>query len=278
MSDVEIEKRYSRHKSITRDEETSLLKAYNKEKSIDVVEQIICAYTKMIYKIARKRALGRHDIEDLVQEGTIGLIAAIDRYDPSKGNRFSTLAYSYIDFYILDYLYDNASVLKMPKTKSCAKIFFSISKYLDSSKDIAECIKNMSNDLCVSSHDVMEVLNAYMNVIDLDHQPEIEKDDMYDNEIMLDYSLSPETVIENKINNMVLYKSIQFILEYGNPKTRDIIESRYLKDETEKLKDIAARHNLTLQRIQQIEKDLISSIRAPLKKFMTEAARLNSSI
>ncbi len=241
-----------------------LLSSYKRTGDLRIRNQIILNNMGLVYTAAKKR-LNVHNsftLEDLVQEGTIGMIKGIERFDLSKNTRFSTYVYYWINQQMDRSIMNNGYLIRLP-----AYIYEKINTlnsmeklYQDINKDLEELIEdtNMSKDEYIS---VNYYRNNYSYFSSLNIVIDIDNENSYIE--LQDLMPSNDPTLEDIIVEKDLKEQINNTLNMLTPKEKDIIESRFgiKTGEIETLEEIGQKYNLTRERIRQIEAKALEKIR-----------------
>ena len=218
------------------------------------IDKVITHNLRFVVHIAYQY---RHSaMEDLIQEGNIGLMRAIKTFSLEFGVKFVTYANSWIKSSILDYLANNGGVVKFATTKAKRKILFNSSKLYYNG--IVRDFNIVSEELNVSVDDIQAFL-AYSNGFQSIHSDvgDIEFED-----------------INNNINTMISddYKEYQYAnlkaaMSLLPERSRDIITDRYMKDDKLSLSDLATKHSISLNRVHQIQKESLFKLKNILSEI-----------
>lgn len=119
------------HEVLTRDEEQELAQAYSESGSEDLERRLVNANLRLVVKLALEYQASRAGMLDLIQEGNVGLIHAVRKFDPDKGIRLASYAQWWIRAYILKYLMDNHKLVKVGTTQAQRKLFYNLRKERD---------------------------------------------------------------------------------------------------------------------------------------------------
>lgn len=189
-------------------------------------EALIVAHKPLVINMARKFARYGADVDDLIQEGNIGLIIAADRFDRSKGNRFATYAQFWVRAMLRDYVVKYGRIVRTPTTASWVKDFFG-----------SKIPKDASFDATVARGDGL--------LGDLLPSP----------------LPGPDELVEQMIDAERLEDSIKAAIAELPARSADIIEARFFRDGKESLDVIGARHGISKERVRQIEEKALKEIR-----------------
>ncbi len=256
----------------TKDEEIALFSEYQQTKSLAIKERIIGNFLRLVIKKASDKRYYKLDQDELIQEGVIGLIKAIDAYDVSLGWRFATLAGSYIDSAMYEFIRNNIHIIKRTKTKPVVTAFFKINTYLDHDGRMTEkAINQMATDLNIP---VRDVRSTYIDTVEHDISLDIPFDDNDDGATTMtntyagaDYSLTPEHIVSQRMKHHCHGQGIIDALDVLDERTRDIIYSHYLDDEPITTIALGLKHGITQQRVSMIEKKGMQLMKPVLEQY-----------
>lgn len=246
------------HNILSSDEQTELaLKAQNGCKASR--NKLVSHNLRLVQKVAQKYK-SRHS-EDLAQEGVVGLCKAVDRFDPSKGTKFSTYATLWVRAYILRHLVENHRLVKIGTTANQKKLFFQLRK---TQAALVAQGKEASHEA------VAEILGVSVDeVSDMDLRmggSEVSTDvpAHADNErCTLGDTLADDTDNETLVATHNLRDALRarFDVMTLKPQERDVVELRLLSDNPMTLQELADRWGKTRQRVQQVEAGLLGKLR-----------------
>lgn len=252
-------------KLLTRDEERLLSRTIHKyatgKKKQEAKSRFISSNLRLVIKIARSYENLGMDLDDLISEGNIGLIQAVDRFDPDKGAKFSTYAAFWIRQRIMRALSNHSSIIRMPCYLK--QIYLNYLKYSDrfsNKHNRPPTNKEAAKELKISETKVAEMIEAASIMIPLDSPIGGEEGgDSYADVINDPNSESPSDLFSRKNNT----ENINEILGKLNERERIIIERRFGLDgdEPETLEEIGKMFNVTRERIRQIEKTTLGKIK-----------------
>jgi RNA polymerase sigma-32 factor len=217
-------------------------------------QQLIDKYTPLVRKLALKYKHYGLPIDDLVQEGTIGLITAIRKYDKDNHKALAPYAIYWIKSSMLEYIIVNTSSLKTATTKSQRKLFFNLRAMRPTINPLnTQEAQSIANTLNVSLSDVLEMEKRLVS-------PHMSLDN--EEELSLIYSSipshdNPEDIIISESTHLLISQSM-FVLD---DRERHIIQSRYLTDPKLTLKDLSTIHNISKERVRQVELGAIKKMK-----------------
>jgi len=251
------------------DEEKALGEALYYSDDLDAARRMVMAHLRFVVHIARSYNGYGLPLGDLIQEGNVGLMKAVKRFNPEKGVRLVSFAVHWIKAEIHEFILRNWRIVKIATTKSQRKLFFNLrsaKKQLqwlssDEAKAVAE-------DLGVDVKDVMEMemrLSAHDASYDA---PDDDDDDnvSYAPALYLeDKGADPAQCVENEDfeadNNLRLGRAVQALDE----RSQDILQRRWLDDQKATLHQLADEYGVSAERIRQLEKNAMNKVRAALQ-------------
>lgn len=249
---------------LTLEQELQYGKKVVEENDVESAQLLILHNLRHVVYVARKYSGYGLPIEDLIQEGNIGLMRAVRNYDYNRGYKLISFAIHAITSEIQAYVLSNWSIVKLASTKPIKKLFFNLRK-MRSTTDTLHCseIKAIAETLSVPERDVrfMEQrlsggdLSLDVEETDDDYvNPFVKKHlhcDMYDPCDMLQRE-------QQQDSNELVIQAIGGL----NDRIRDIIVSRFITDKKATLHELAAKHNISAERVRQLELEGINKIKA----------------
>lgn len=226
--------------------------------------RLVTSHLRLVVKIAMDfQRRWAQNVADLIQEGNVGLMRAVKKYDPEKGIKFSYYAAYWIKAYILKYIMDNWRLVRIGTTQAQRTLFYNLNKERQrlTSMGFDPSAAAISKNLKVSESDVME-MDQRMARNDLSLDITLGDDS---SSTRLDYipALTPgveEILAKSEIAGLV-DKHLKTILPSLNDKERDLLEQRILSDSPVTLREIGAKYGITRERVRQIETRLLEKIR-----------------
>ena len=249
-------------------EEKALAERLFYEGDLDAAKKLVMSHLRFVAYIAKSYAGYGLAVADLIQEGNVGLMKAVKRFDPSVGVRLVSFAVHWIKAEIHEYVIRNWRVVKIATTKAQRKLFFNLRKAKKRlgwfSKDEVE---NVANNLNVSTKDVLEMesrLNGHDYSFDLTGDDDDENcfaPVQYLEDKSADVALLVE--VENSQSNMKsqLYSALSSLDE----RSQDIISSRWLNEPKATLHDLAARYSISAERVRQLEANAIKKLQSNMQ-------------
>ena len=256
---------------LTKEEENELA-AKAKDGDQAARQKIASANLRFVVNIAKKYRHSGMDLTDLISEGNVGLMTAIDKFDAQKGYRFISYAVWWIRQSILKSIYETRDAIRLPlnRVNELVKIK-KIKKSLGSCKTEEEEIKEIAEELNMEQETVRDLLAISQEMISLDMSVQSKSDDAatFGDFIEDTRYQSPE---EGSLNS-AMKREVRDVLDGLKPKEAEILRLRYGLDGTKpmSLKEVGDICKLTKERIRQIEKNAIERVRVPASRRALQA-------
>ena len=265
-------------KLLDKQEEYKLIKNWQKNKDNKAINKLLSAYKKLVVSISKKFSSYGLPQEDLIQEGTMGLVYAIERFDTSKGFRLYTYSHWWIKAMIQDYIIKNWSIVKMGSTNAQKTLFFSFNKIkklinLDTlknmdRKDVEEIskiikmkpvnIENLHHRLKMGDQSLNEVAKISDTSVEL---IDFLKDDRD----------SQHTILEKNDDIKLKQKWILEAMDSLNEREKFIINSRKLNEKTKTLGELGKILKISQERVRQIEAISLQKLKKNLLNISNES-------
>ena len=255
---------------LSAEQERELAERYYYHKDMDAARQLVLSSLRYVVPIARSYSGYGLPLADLIQEGNIGLLKAIKRFDPKENVRLMTFAVHWIRAEINEFVIRNWRIVKTATTKAQRKLFFKLrgaKKSLEwlSDKDA----DTVAEDLGVTRKDVLEMESRlYGRDLSVNLSPDEEEAENTHFPVLVSEELDPENALANESEAEYQQKLMAKALAELDDRSRDILQKRWLNDEKVGLKELAETYGVSMERIRQIEKQAMKKI----KKRMEEAA------
>ena len=251
--------------SLTAEEELELAYRLKKDNDLEAAKKLILSHLKLVMKIARSYSGYNLPHADLVQEGNIGLMKAVKRFDPDRGVRLVSFAIYWIKAEIQEYVIKNWRLVKTATTKAQRKLFFnlrSLRKTLQPLKP--EDIKSIAEELKVKEEEVREMeyrLNG--REIAIDYSDDESEDDHYKPiSYLQDDSLNPSDQLEQDETKENNFSLLRHSLKELDDRSRAIVEARWLSsNKSETLHELAVKFDVSAERIRQIEQNALTKLK-----------------
>ncbi|OGT65141.1 MAG: RNA polymerase factor sigma-32 [Gammaproteobacteria bacterium RIFCSPLOWO2_02_47_7] len=251
---------------VSAEEERELALRFQNEGDLDAARQLVMAHLRFVVKVARGYNGYGLPLADLIQEGNIGLMKAVKRFDPAVGVRLVSFAVHWIRAEMHEYILRNWRIVKIATTKAQRKLFFN----LRSAKKRLGWMNNdevdaVAKDLGVTSKDVME-MEMRMSNYDASFDGVVNDDDDENTFAPIAYledkSTGPEEQLELTQVEDLHQERLQHAIAALDDRSRDIIAKRWLTDNKATLHQLAAEYDVSAERIRQIENNAMNKLRA----------------
>ena len=266
-----------KEKLLTKDEEYKLIRNWQKNKNNKSLDKLIKAYKKLVVSFAKKYFSYGLPQEDLIQEGMMGLMYGIEKFDISRGFRLSTYANWWIKAMMQDYILKNWSIVKSGSTASQKILFFSFNKVkklinFDSlnTMDI-EQVEKISKTLKMKTLDI-ENLQTRLKMGDQSLNKTIAEDNASVELISLlkDDSPTQDDIFQNLNDTQLKQKWIFQSINALNEREQFIINSRQLNEKPKTLDEIGKQLKISKERVRQIESSSLKKLRKNILEISNE--------
>ncbi len=258
----------SQYHVLSRDEEFEVAKRIYEKKDKDAVQKLVMSNLKLVVKIALEYYSTYINILDLIQEGNVGLLHAVKKYNPYKGTKFSTYSSFWIRAYILKYIMDSWSLVKIGTTQSQRKLFYRLNKEKQKLEalGIFPAPKLLASTLDVKEEEVedMQKRLAYADV-SMETPIHSEGDDTIMDMMRSDENV--EEIVADKEKDTIIISRVKEFKKTLNEKELYIFEQRILSEEPITLQEIGAHFNISRERARQIENKVLKKFK---ERFKTE--------
>ncbi len=266
----------SRFPMLEPNEEFELARRVRDHNDSDAAFRLISSHLRLVVKIAMDfQRRWMQNVLDLVQEGNVGLMRAVQKFDPEKGIKFSYYAAFWIKAYILKFIMDNWRMVKIGTTQAQRKLFYNLNKERQRLQALGydPDAKTLSSNLNVSQEQVEE-MEQRLGSSDMSLDVPLAADSTA---TRMDYlpALAPgveQTLAQNQIAG-ILREHLEAILPQLNEKEKDILELRLLTDQPVTLREIGEKYGVTRERVRQLEARLLQKLRAHLTKEIDDFSR-----
>ncbi len=268
-------KEINRYELLSIEQEQALTNALIQTGDIEIAKKLVLANLRLVVKIAMEYRSAYKNVMDLIQEGNIGLMKAVSKYDPTKGAKLSYYASWWIRSYILKYILDNFRLVKISTTNEQKKLFYNLLKEKQrlEGMGISPSIKLLSDNLGVSEKSVSimdERLGAMGGEISLDRP--ISNDSDSNNLHILDTIAEDKASVEEQLEKTqsieILKNNLKNFVLTLKPRDREIFEKRLLAEVPESLQTIANEYGVSRERIRQVEERLINNLKVYMSEFL----------
>ena len=250
---------------LTEEEEFRLATRFREEDDVEAARQLVLSHLRLVISIARGYLGYGLPHADLIQEGNIGLMKAVKRFDPKQGVRLVSFAIHWIKAEIHEYVLRNWRMVKVATTKAQRKLFFNLRSMKAGSEALTPAqIADISHQLSVKPEDVVE-METRLGGHDLALEAGSDDEEAFAPIAYLEDTRSePVRVLENRAADHLQSEGLQQALSQLDDRSRRIVEARWLSDEPATLHDLAAEFGVSAERIRQIESKAMQKMRASL--------------
>ena len=254
---------------LSAEEERELAERYQRDKDLEAARRLVLSHLRFVVRVARGYSGYGLAHADLIQEGNVGLMKAVKRFDPSVGVRLVSFAVHWIRAEIHEFILRNWRIVKVATTKAQRKLFFNLrsaKKHLGWLNQ--DEVNAVANDLGVSADTVLEMeqrLNARDSAFDTfsDHDGESERPAPA--AYLEDMRFDPATRVEGSDWEEHSADRLHDALAKLDGRSQDIVAKRWLNDEKTTLQDLADRYQVSAERIRQLEKNAIRRLKLALE-------------
>ena len=254
----------SRYKLITREREKELGLRIQEDNDTEAAYELVTSNLRLVVKIALEfQRMWMQNLLDLIQEGNIGLMQAVKKFDPYKNVKFSYYASFWIKAYILKFIMDNWRLVKIGTTQGQRKLFFKLKKekqnLIDQGFDPKP--KLLSEKLGVSEREVID-MDQRLDGWDVSLDTPIKEDSDTDRiDFVSSEAESAEDQMAKKEIETLLHNKIDDFKKTMSSRELEIFELRIFSDSPATLQEIGDKYNISRERVRQIEKNIIKKIK-----------------
>ena len=253
---------------LTREEELDLTREFYETENIKVAHKLVISHLRFVVHIAKSYAGYGLPLADIIQEGNLGLLKAVKKFDPDKGVRLVSFAVHWIKAEIHEFILKNWRIVKIATTKAQRKLFFNLRSKKTSTGWLSDKeAKKIAADLDVSYKEVMHMenrLNSADSAFDMPCDEEDDEKAFSPSQYLEDHSFSPEQIVEKQnyesVNHTALMKNISGL----DRRAQDIIRARWLDDHKLTLNELADKYSVSAERIRQIEASAFKKLKTSL--------------
>ena len=259
----------SQYKLLTRDEEKSLALKVWENNEQDAAYELVTSNLRLVVKIALEfQRVWMQNLLDLIQEGNIGLMQAVKKFDPYKNVKFSYYASFWIKAYILKFIMDNWRLVKIGTTQGQRKLFFKLKK--EKQKLIEQGFdpkpKLLSERLGVSEREIVD-MDQRLDAWDLSLDAPLKEDsDTERIDFLSTPSESAEDRVARKEMDVLLHTKIAEFRKKLTARELEIFNLRIFSDSPATLQEIGDRYCISRERVRQVEKNIVNKMREFFKK------------
>ena len=252
---------------LTPEEEYELAIELYENGSLSAAKKLVMSHMRFVAFIAHGYKGYGLEQADLIQEGTIGLMKAVKRFNPHKKVRLSSFAVYWIRAEIHEYIFKNWKIVKVATTKAQRKLFF---KLKQAKSNIFQSLTNeqakvIANDLGVKEKDVIE-MEARLQLNDVAFEVNDDEDAFTPEHYVADPGKNPEQLVLSDKNQEDQHKRLYQALSSLDQRSIEILQSRYLKEKKETLHTLADKYGVSAERVRQLENKAIKKLKERLEE------------
>ena len=250
---------------LSAEEEYALGKKLQDEGDLDAAQKLVTSHLRYVVRVAKGYLGYGLQLPDLVQEGTIGLMKAVKRFDPDKGVRLVSFAVHWIKAEMHEFVIRNWRIVKVATTKAQRKLFFNLRS---SKKHLGwftkEEIEAVARDLGVKPEEVVcmeQRLSAHDVAFDLPTDHDDEHISALPSEYLISGERDPLLQLEVENWDEHAHNKVQLVISSLDERSRDILEQRYISEQKATLGDLASKYKISMERVRQLEQTAINKIK-----------------
>jgi len=253
---------------LTAEEERALAERLHFHDDLDAARQLVLAHLRFVVHIAKSYAGYGLPQADLIQEGNIGLMKAVKRFDPTMGVRLVSFAVHWIKAEIHEYVIKNWRIVKVATTKAQRKLFFNLRGLKKSSRSLTQAeAAAIAEDLNVSTRDVFEMEGRLLSH-DAALEGSIDDDDETSAKAPIhyleDHRYDPAMLVEADDTESRNTDNLMTAIQSLDARSQAILARRWLSEEKATLHELADEFGVSAERIRQLEKNAMDKVRAAL--------------
>ena len=255
---------------LSQEEEVSLAQQFRQDGNLDAARKLVLSHLRVVVAIARNYTGYGLPQADLIQEGNIGLMKAVKRFDPDRGVRLVSFAVHWIRAEIHEFILRNWRIVKIATTKAQRKLFFNLRSLKQGLGTLGDAeVTSMARQLGVKKQEVIE-METRLGGQDIALEPMGDEDDGFGPIAYLrDPALEPSQALEQDQIEQRKKDGLRKAIGDLDPRSRRIIEARWLNEnESATLHDLASEFGVSAERIRQIEQKALLR----MKSVLSEAA------
>ncbi len=253
---------------VTADEEKALARRYHEHGDLDAARELVMSHLRQVIRVARGYMGYGLPLADLIQEGNIGLMKAVKRFDPERDIRLVSFAVHWIRAEIYDFVLRNWRIVKVATTKSQRKLFFNLRKSRNRLGWMNDTeVHALADNLDVTARDVRE-MESRLSGIDVPFDGADDNDDspvVVPSNYLADNRYAPDRILDREDSADAQREQVAQALDVLDPRSKDIIQRRWLnEDQKTTLHELAGDYGVSAERIRQIESRALAKMKTSL--------------
>jgi RNA polymerase sigma-32 factor len=259
---------------LTRKEEVALAQKYRETHDPALARRLVESHLRLVVKIARQCCSRQSLLPDLIQEGCLGLIRAVEKYDPDRGIRLSSYAAWWIRAYIYQYIMANSRMIKVATTFTQRKLFFNLNRECNRLERAGKEVdpKEIAARLGVSEKAVIE-MSARLNGREVQFDTTVAVDPPSADECLggINVPQRPDEEVENRELQGAIRKKLDELVGTLETRERLIFEERLLAEKPITLRELGQKFGISRERARQLEERLKKRLRPVLQTMLGES-------
>ena len=257
---------------LTPEEELTYAREFRTSQSLEAAQKLVLSHLRLVVAVARNYLGYGLPHADLIQEGNIGLMKAVKRFDPERGVRLVSFALHWIRAEMHEYILKNWRLVKVATTKAQRKLFFNLRSMKKTSNTLSpDDVASVARELNVKPEDVVEMETRLSGGdIALEGRNEDGEEEFAPIAYLADSNSEPTEVLARRERDVMQTDGVRAALDQLDPRSRRIVEARWLNEDpdgqvgTATLHDLAREFGVSAERIRQIEAKAFQKMRVAL--------------
>jgi RNA polymerase sigma-32 factor len=249
------------------EEEQALARRYRQHDDLEAARGLVLSHLRLVVAVARGYLGYGLPHADLIQEGNVGLMKAVKRFDPSRGVRLVSFAIHWIKAEIHEYILRNWRLVKVATTKAQRKLFFNLRSMRPGLAPLTrDDVKRVAAELRVKPEEVRE-METRLGGQEIAFEGEDDEDAYAPAQFLADPQPEPSQLLEHDESERLQADGLKRALAALDPRSRRIIETRWLREKGgATLHDLAQEYKVSAERIRQIEAKALEKMRKEMEK------------
>ncbi len=262
-----------KHAPISREEEQELARRWVEQGDIEAAQSLVLANLRLVVKIAMEYRRAWSNTLDLIQEGNLGLLQAVHRFDPTRGVKVSSYAAYWIRAYLLKFILDNLRIVRLGTTRAQRKLFFNLNKEKRELERQGFEVEPrlLAERLGVSEHDVID-MDQRLSESDLSLNAPVRADEKgveFGDLLSADTEGAEQQLADADLRRVFLGKAREFA-DTLDERDRRIMDDRVLSEDPRTLRELGEEFGLSRERVRQLEARLVNQLREYLKENLVD--------
>lgn len=255
---------------LTVEEEYSYAKSFQEEGNLEDAKKLVLAHLRYVVRVAKGYLGYGLALGDLIQEGNVGLMKAVKRFDPGMGVRLVSFAVHWIKAEINEFVIRNWRIVKVATTKAQRKLFFKLRQQKDRLGWFSdEEVKAVANDLGVSPEEVL-CMEQRLNANDMAFDASSSEDnDNHSSLLPMDYLADPHAdpayLMETERDDAREKEHLMLAFDELDERSKDILRRRWLEETKATLTDLASYYGISAERVRQLEQQALKKLKNKIK-------------